>query len=219
MTWDWDFAVAILPALLRGLWVTIQAVVEGMLLALILGIVWALGRRSRRRCWRWPCAGIVEFTRSTPLLIQLYFAYYVLPNVGVVLAPWTAGILALGIHYSAYTAEVYRAGLDGIPRGQWLAARALNLTPTQTYRHVVLPQAIPPIIPALGNYLIAMFKDAPLLSAITVLEVLATAKNLGNEHFRYLEPLTLVGVFFLILSLLSGTVVRWLEVRLKVEAT
>ena len=81
---------------------------------------------------------------------------------------------------------------------------------------MILPQALPPVVPALGNYVIAMFKDAPLLSAITVQEVLSTARNLGNEHFRYLEPLTLVGVFFLVLSLLAGAAVGWLERRLKV---
>ena len=217
MIWDWQFAVDIMPELLRGLWVTLQAVFWGMSLALFLGIVWAICRRSHHRLLSWPTVGIVEFGRSTPLLIQLFYIYYVLPNFGIVLPPWMAGIMALGIHYSAYTSEVYRAGLDGIPSGQWMAAKALNLTTMQTYRHVILPQAIPPVIPALGNYLIAMFKDAPMLSAITVLEILATAKNLGNEHFRYLEPLTIVGAVFLLLSLVSGTLVNWLESRLKLE--
>lgn len=217
MIWDWEFTVDILPDLLRGLWVTLQAVFFGMSLAIVLGVVWAICRRSDNRLVSWPAGSIVEFVRSTPLLIQLFFVYYVLPEFGVLLPPWLAGIIALGIHYSAYTSEVYRAGLDGIPRGQWMAAKALNLTPAQTYRHVILPQAIPPVIPALGNYLIAMFKDAPMLSVITVNEVLTTAKNLGNEHFRYLEPLTIVGAVFLALSLLSGTLVSWLERRLKLE--
>ena len=164
-----------------------------MLLALSLGLVWALCRRSRLRSVSWPVAGAVEFVRSTPLLIQLYFVYYVLPDFGIILDPWLAGVIALGIHFSTYTSEVYRAGIDGIPQGQWLAARALNLKKLQTYRYVIIPQAIPPVVPALGNYLVAMFKVTPMLSAITVLEVLQRAKNLGNEHFRYLEPLTIVG--------------------------
>ena len=214
MIWNSQFAWEILPPLLRGLVVTLQAVAGGMMLALVLGLAWAMGRRSRWRRLRWPTAGLVEFVRGTPLLIQLYVIYYVLPNFGLVLSPWTAGLLALGLHYSSYTSEVYRAGIEGVDAGQWRAARALNLTPWQTYQHVILPQAIPPILPALGNYLIAMFKDTPMLSAITVLEILQEAKILGNEHFRYLEPFTLVGLFYLAVSLLAGRGVAWLERRL-----
>jgi polar amino acid transport system permease protein len=142
--------------------------------------------------------------------------FYVLPDVGMRLSPMLTGVLALGLHYSCYMSEVYRAGIDAVPKGQWEAATALALSPVQTYRYVVLPQAIPPIIPALGNYVIAMFKDAPLLSAITVLGILQRAKIIGNETFRYLEPLTIVGVIFLVLSLLSGFAVSYLERRLKV---
>lgn len=206
----------ILPELFRGLWVTISAVVFGMLLALSLGLAWAICRRSSSRAISWPVAGAVEFIRSTPLLIQLFFVYYVLPDFGVILDPLVAGVITLGIHFSTYTSEVYRAGIDGIPRGQWLAARALNLNALQTYRHIIIiPQAIPPVIPALGNYLIAMFKVTPMLSAITVLEILRRAKNLGNEHFRYFEPLTIVGIIYLVLSLLAGSAVSRLEQRLK----
>jgi polar amino acid transport system permease protein len=214
MTWNGTFAWEILPQLLRGLWVTLQAVAGGMTLALLLGLVWAVARRSRHAGWRIPVTALLEFVRGTPLLIQLYVVYYVLPNFGIVLSPWTAGLLALGVHYSSYTAEVYRAGMEGVDAGQWRAARALNLTPWQTYRHVIFPQAIPPILPALGNYLIAMFKDTPLLSAITVLEILQQAKILGNEHFRYLEPFTLVGLFYLAVSLAAGRAVAWCERRL-----
>lgn len=215
--WNWQFTFRILPELLDGLMVTGQAVFFGMLGALVLGLLWAIMRRSRNPVLSWPAAGLVEFVRSTPLLIQLYFLYYVLPNVGIFMPPMMTGLLGLGLYYSSYTSEVYRAGINGIPRGQWEASRALNLGRYHTYRHVILPQAIPPVIPALGNYLIAMFKDTPLLSAITVLEVLQTAKNIGNEEFRYLEPLTIVGVMYLVLSLICGAGVGWLEKRMKIE--
>lgn len=211
--WDWDFAIAILPELLRGLGVTLEAVALGMSVALALGLFWALLRRSPRRLLAWPAAGVIEFVRSTPLLVQIYFLFYFLPSLGVSLSPLVAGVIALGLHYSCYTAEVYRAGIEGVARGQWEAARALNLTSRQTYAHVVLPQAIPPVIPALGNYLIAMFKDTPLLSAITVLEVLQRAKIIGKETFRYLEPLTMVGLMYLVLSIAAGLFVRRLERR------
>lgn len=216
MIWDWEFSVAILPEILRGLGVTLLAVFCGTAIALTLGLVWATARRSGSRFVSWPVATFVEFVRSTPVLVQIYFLYYVLPSLGVVLSPLVAGVIALGLHYSCYTSEVYRAGINAIPRGQWDAARALNFSRWKSYRHIILPQAIPPIIPALGNYVIAMFKDTPLLSAITVLEILQRAKIVGNETFRYLEPFTIVGVIFLILSLVSGLAVTRLERRLKV---
>lgn len=219
MIWDWDFAVAKLPTILQGLAVTLQAVALGMTMALALGLFWAILRRSSRRWIRWPANLFVEFIRSTPLLVQIFFIFFVFPHLGLTLSPLTAGVLALGVHYSCYTAEVYRAGINAVSRGQWEAARALNLSRFATYRDVVLPQAIPPIIPALGNYLIAMFKDAPLLSAITVLGILQRAKNIGNETGSYLEPMTIVGVVFLILSLLAGLAVGWLDRRLKLKTS
>jgi len=217
MIWDWQFAIDILPDILSGLGITLWAVLWGMLIALTLGLAWAVCRRSRSRLLSWPSAAIVEFVRSTPLLVQIFFLFYVLPSAGMTLSPLLAGVIALGLHYSCYTAEVYRAGINAVPVGQWQAAKALNLTRWQTYRHVILPQAIPPVIPALGNYLIAMFKDTPMLSAITVLEILQRAKIIGKETFRFLEPLTIVGVIFLVLSLGSGLAIGWLERRWKVE--
>lgn len=217
MSWDWQFAGAILPEVLRGLGVTLTAVFWGMLIALACGLVWAICRRASSAFLSWPVSAGVEFVRSTPLLVQIYFVFYVLPSAGLTLSPLLTGVLALGLHYSCYTSEVYRAGINAVPAGQWQAATALNLTRLQTYKHVILPQAIPPMIPALGNYLIAMFKDTPLLSAITVLEILERAKIIGNETFRYLEPLTIVGVIYLVLSLIAGSAVSWLNRRLKVE--
>jgi polar amino acid transport system permease protein len=210
--WDWGYAWKVLPTLLDGLRVTLLATVYGFVLALVVGLLWAVLRRSEnvfvRQCARW----IVEFVRSTPLLVQLYFVFYVFPEMGVVLSPLVAGVLGLGLHYSAYTAEVYRSGIDAVPRGQWEAATALNLSRSQTFWRIVLPQAIPPVIPALGNRLIAIFKDTPLLAVITVSELLQQAKLLGAESFRYLEPLTLVGAIFLVLSLASSRLVRRAEV-------
>ncbi len=212
---DWHYAWQILPELLRGLWVTLQATVAGMAIAIVLGLLLAIARRARSRWLAWPTAGLVEFVRSTPFLVQIYFLFYVLPSAGIEFSPLTTGILALGLHYAAYCSEVYRAGIEGLPRGQWEAALALNLGRWHTWRDIIVPQAIPPVLPALGNYLVAMFKDTPLLSAITVLEVLQRAKILGSETFRYVEPLTLVGALFLVLSLASAALVRRLERHLQ----
>lgn len=217
MIWDWQYVFEIMPTLLRGLGVTFAAVCWGMLIALALGLAWAVMRRSKSPLFSWPAASFVEFVRSTPLLVQIFFLFYVFPSAGLTLSPFVTGVIALGLHYSCYTSEVYRAGINAVPAGQWQAAKALNFTPWQTYQHVVLPQAIPPVIPALGNYLIAMFKDSPMLLAITVMEIMNRAKIFGNETFRYLEPFTIVGVIFLILSLISGCGVSWLERRLKVQ--
>lgn len=214
MTWDGAFAMEILPALLRGLLVTVLAVLPGMALALVAGLGLELARRSRRRAVSWPARAGAEFVRGTPLLVQLYFLYFfLLPALGWGTGPFLCGVLGLGLHYATYVAEVYRAGIEAVPRGQWEAARALDLPPATMWRRVILPQAVPPIVPALGNHLVAMFKDTPLLSAITVVEVLRTAQILGAERFRYVEPFTLVGLLYLAVSLLAGSGISRLEER------
>jgi len=212
---DWSFAWQIAPALARALVITVQATVLGMLMAVVLGLLLALARRAPWALLSWPAAFVVEFVRSTPLLVQMYFLFYVLPAGGVQLSPLVTGTLALGLHYAAYCAEVYRAGIEAVPRGQIEAATALNLSAWRTATGVVLPQAIPPVVPALGNYLVAMFKDTPLLSAITVVELLQQSKIIGSATFRYTEPLTLVGALFLVLSLAAAWGVRRLERRLQ----
>lgn len=216
---DLAFAWSVLPELLRALGVTVVATVAGMALALPLGLVFTLARRSRWRIVAGAAAFVVDFVRSTPLLIQIYFLFYVLPQVGPSLSPLATGILALGLHYSSYTSEVYRAGIEAVPRGQWEAARSLGFRSARLWRRVILPQALPPVIPALGNYLVAMFKDSPMLAAITVAELLQTAKVLGAESFRYLETLTLVGLLFLAVSLASARGIRFLETRYAVRHT
>ncbi|MDA4635977.1 ABC transporter permease subunit, partial [Escherichia coli] len=104
-----------------------------------------------------PVGFLADFIRGTPLLVQLYFIFYVLPDAGITLSPLVAGVIGLGLHYGTYTAEVYRGGIDNVARGQWEAARACNLSAFQTWTRIILPQALPPMIPALANYFIAMF--------------------------------------------------------------
>lgn len=208
---DWQFAWHILPDLLRTSLATIGITLGGFVIALALGLVLALLRRSRLPFFSWPAVAVIEFIRSTPLLIQLYFLFYVLPDYGLTMSALMTGVLGLSLHYACYVAEVYRAGLDAVPRGQWEAATALNLNPWHAYRDVILPQAIRPILPALGNYLIAMFKDTPVLSAITVVELMLQAKNIGSQTFRYIEPITMAGLFFLLVSLCAAMLVRRLE--------
>lgn len=216
--WDWAYAWEVLPILAEASVVTLQATLMGFVLALVLGLVFAVGRMAGPAWLRLAVAGVVEFVRSTPLLIQIFFLYYVMPEFGVTIDAMPAGVLALGLHYGAYCSEVYRAGLENVPKGQWEASLALNLSPLTTFKNVILPQAIPPIVPALGNYLVALFKETPLLSVIAVLELMQTAKILGSESFQYTEPITLVGLFFLVFSLVSAALIRRVEQRLKQRA-
>ena len=218
MIWDWDNAFRVLPILAEASLITVEATILGFIIAATLGLALAIGRLAGPRFVSVPITGFIEFVRSTPLLIQIFFLYFVLPEFGIAMPALLTGILALGLHYSTYCAEVYRAGLDNIPKGQWEAALALNLSAVHTYRDVIIPQAIPPVIPALGNYFVALFKDTPLLSAIAVVELMQRAKILGSESFRYIEPITLVGLFFLIFSLAASALNRYVERRLKPKA-
>jgi polar amino acid transport system permease protein len=215
--WNWAYTVEILPALAKATIVTIEATFLSFFIAAILGLVLAILRMSGAVVG-WFASAFVELVRSTPLLIQIFFIFFVLPRFGITLDAFTAGIIALSLHYGCYCSEVYRAGLEAVPRGQWEACTALNLSSWHTFKNIILPQAIPPIVPALGNYLVALFKDTPLLSAIAVLELVQTAKILGSENFRYTEPMTLVGVIFLVLSLISSAGIRWLERRLNLRS-
>lgn len=213
MTWDWSFAFAILPHLIEGVKITILASLLGSALAMLLGLAVAIGRRSAAPNIASTLRFCVNFVRGTPLLVQLYFAFYVLPDIGIYLSPLTAGVLVLGVHYASYTSEVYRAGIESVDRGLWEAAKALNLTRAQTWRYIVIPTAVPPMLPALANYVVGMFKETPLLSTITVVELMNQARILSNVNYRYLEPMTMVGAFFLAVSVPAVIGLHYLERR------
>jgi polar amino acid transport system permease protein len=212
--WDWQFAWDILPRLLDGLWVTVQITLAGSAIAMVLGLVIAVVRFSRVPVISQVVGGLVQFIRGTPLLVQIFFFFYVLPTYGITLSALTTGIVAIGIHYSAYAAEVYRAGIESVPRGQWEAATALSLPLRRRWTGIVLPQAIRAVVPSLGNYVIAMFKDSAILAAITVVELLNTAQAIGSDSYRYLEPLTLAGLLYFLVSYPSAKLIRALEHRL-----
>ncbi|MSO92815.1 MAG: ectoine/hydroxyectoine ABC transporter permease subunit EhuD [Rhodospirillales bacterium] len=208
---DPAFAWQILPRLLQAFVVTVQASLLGFAIAVVVGLVLAFLRRSERAWIRYPVVGMLEFVRSTPFLLQLYFMYFVLPLYGVTLGPMTIGVIALGAHYATYTAEVYRAGIEGVAKGQWEAATALNYGILDRWRRIILPQAIPPMVPVLGNYLITIFKETPLLTAITVAEVMHEASLIGADSYKFMEPMTLVGALMLAISLVSAYGVRRLD--------
>jgi len=213
MIWDNSFALSVLPLIAQVLVTTVFITITGTAIAMCIGLVLAIMRRARAKWISLPAEAFVEFVRDTPLLVQLFFLYFGLPVFGISLLALVTGIIGIGLNYSAYTAEVYRAGIEGVPRGQWEAARALNFSHGQTWVQIILPQAVRKVIPALGNYLIAMFKDTPILASIGVLEMLEQAQIVGSENFRYLEPMTEVGLLFILVSYPASLLVRRLEVR------
>ncbi|WP_431961981.1 ectoine/hydroxyectoine ABC transporter permease subunit EhuD [Actinacidiphila sp. bgisy160] len=207
--WNWDNAADSLPILLRGFQLTLAVTVLGSLVAIVLGLVVAMAYRGRT--WiRLPVRAAVEFVRSTPVMIQLFAAWVLLPHLPVM----TIGVAVLGVHYAAFTSEVYRAGIDAVPKGQWEACVALSLPRRRIWRAVILPQAVRNVVPALGNYVISMFKETPFLSVIGVAEMVHQADEFGSEHFAYLETLTLTAAIFLIASYPTSVAMRKLEERL-----
>ena len=209
--WRWDFVIEILPQMLWATLNTILAAGIGYAIATIVGLIFLLGQRTPIKLVNMFNREVVEFIRSTPLLIQLFFVYFVLPQFGITLSAWVCGMITIGLHFGTYLSEVYRGALEGVPKTQWEACRALNFTTLYTYRRIVLPQAFPIAIPGMGNYLVGIFKDTPLLSTIGVAELFHAATAVGGYNYRYLEPYTLVGVIFLILSVPAAMGIRKLE--------
>ncbi|MEW2130254.1 ectoine/hydroxyectoine ABC transporter permease subunit EhuD [Streptomyces sp. NPDC005435] len=214
MTWNWNAVGDFMPYFWQGLLVTLKVLVLGSLLSFSLGLVWALLMRLPSRWVRWPVGTVTEFVRDTPLLVQLFFLFYVLPEWGLTFSALTTGVVAIGLHYSTYTMQAYRAGIEAVPVGQWEAATALSLPRRRTWTAVILPQAVRRVVPALGNYVISMLKDTPMLMVITVLEMLGRARLFSQQHFQFTEPLTVIGVAFIVLSYLASLVLRALERRL-----
>ena len=209
--WRWDFAIEILPQMLLATLNTILAAGIGYAIAAVVGLLFLLGQRTPIKVVNMINREIVEFIRSTPLLIQLFFVYFVLPQFGITLSAWVCGMITIGLHFGTYLSEVYRGALEGVPKTQWEACRALNFSTFYTYRKIVLPQAFPIAIPGMGNYLVGIFKDTPLLSTIGVAELFHAATAVGGYHYRYLEPYTIVGLIFLTLSNPAAMWIRKIE--------
>jgi polar amino acid transport system permease protein len=214
MKWDWNAVSGFMPHFWDGLRVTLEALALGSLLSFSLGLVWALLMRTPSRWVRWPVGVVTEFVRNTPLLVQLFFLFYVLPEWNVTFSALATGVFAIGLHYSTYTMQVYRAGIEAVPAGQWEAATALSLPARRTWFAVILPQAVRRVVPPLGNYVISMLKDTPILMSITVLEMLGQARLFSQQHFQFTEPLTVIGVAFILISFPASLLLRALERRL-----
>lgn len=207
-----------LPILLVGAEYTVFLTFTSMAVGLVVGLPLAVARLDSKKWYAYmPATAIVEFIRGIPLLVFLYYIFFVLPFFGLRLDPIPTAIIGLGISYGCYLSEVYRAGIVAIDQGQWEAAAALGLPAVRTLRRIILPQAVRIVIPPIGNMFIGLFKDTALVSIISVQELMFTGRLLASENFRYLEVFTIVAAIYLIVSLPSAQGVRWLERKLKVK--
>ncbi|HEX9017496.1 MAG TPA: ectoine/hydroxyectoine ABC transporter permease subunit EhuD [Chloroflexota bacterium] len=208
---------AFLPDLLRATTITLSLTFIAFAIALVLGLVLALGRISTSPIFRIPTTVVVEVIRGTPLVFQLFWVYYVMPFWGVRLEPFPAAVIALSLNYSCYMSEVYRAGIQSIDRGQIEAALSLGMRYRLLMRRIVLPQAIPVVIPPLGNYLISMFKDTSLASIVTLREIMFQGEILAASTFKHVPIFIIAGVIYLLLSYPASLAVQRLERQYKVR--
>jgi polar amino acid transport system permease protein len=215
----WDYFFHLVPQMLTGLYVLARATILGFTGAIVLGFFMALGRRSRLRLVSWPVAFIVEFIRSTPLLVQLFFLQALFRATDAIsLGSVQVLVLGLALHYGTYTSEGYRAGINSVPKGQWEASTALNLSPATKWLRIIIPQAVPNVLPALGNNLIASFKDAPMGGPVLAVPcMLFFANTIRADDFRSVEPMLLIGAGFLLVSIPAAWGLRKLERRIEYE--
>ena len=211
-TWDWQYAWDIMPDLLSGLLVTIEVTVVSAVMAVLIGVPVAMAIRSRSYLLKVPVRFVLEFLRGTPLIVQIFFGFYILPQMGLTVSPFVTGVIVLGLHYSCYMAEIYRASIASIASGQWEAAVALNLSPRRTWTKIILPQALRRSVPAMATYIIALYKETALLFAIGLPVLLYEARDEGIQTFRYLEPYTIAGAMYLAVSYASARAARRLEI-------
>jgi ectoine/hydroxyectoine ABC transporter permease protein EhuD len=216
MLFDFRDSLQYLPDLLKGASISVELTIIVMACSLVLGMIVALARLTRLRVIRSTATVYVEIIRGTPCLLQLFYIYFVFPSLGLRFDPFTAGAVGLTLNYAAYLSEVFRAGIQAVAKGQLEAAQALGLSRSLTMRLVVLPQAIRIVVPPLGNYFIALFKDTSLVSTITVRELLFTGQIIAATNFQYFTIFTIMGAIYLAMSYPGSLVVQYLERRMKI---
>lgn len=218
MGFDVGFALSTIPPILGAIGMTLLVAVASCLGASALGFCLEILRRSG------GISGLVvrfliDFIRATPVLVWLYCLYFILPFYGVRLSALTVGITGLSLYYSGYLAEVFKAGIDAIAKGQQEAARALGLGRIDTIAFVIAPQMLRNITAPMGNYFVSILKATPYLAVLAVPEMLGRAFDIASETYRYAEPLTVAGTIFLALALAISQAVKWLERRLSAATT
>ena len=209
----WRDTVEFLPILMSGVALTIMVTIGSLLLSTVLGMVWALMRVSGIRVLTGLSGGLINVIRGIPIIVLLFYLYFVMPEFGVTLTALQAAILGLGIAYSAYQAENFRAGIEAIDKGQIEAAQAIGMSWWQTMRRVVLPQAVKIVLPPYGNIMIMMLKDSSQASTITVAELALQGKLIASSTFKNTSVFTLVALMYLTMSIPLILLVRHFEKR------
>ncbi len=202
-----------IPGLLRGAWVTLQITLGGALVAVVAAFVAAIAKVYGPPPIRWLAVTYIEIFRGTSALVQLFWLFFVLPQFGVTLAPFTVGIMALGLNIGAYGAEVIRGAIDAVPKGQWEASLALNLTKTQALRRIILPQAFVLMVPPWGNLFIELLKSTALVSLITLPDLAFKAQEMNQNTLRTVQIFTIVLVMYLGISLIITAGMKAFERR------
>ncbi|KAB2902282.1 MAG: ectoine/hydroxyectoine ABC transporter permease subunit EhuD [Burkholderiaceae bacterium] len=202
-----------LPILLQGAVVTVQVTVLSFLLSSVIGLVLALGKLSPVRAVSVCASTVINVIRGLPIIVQLFYIYFVLPDIGIQLTAFQAGVIGLGIAYSAYQAENFRAGIEAVDPGQREAALAMGMRPALLMRRVVLPQAFRIALPPYGNTLVMMLKDSSLVSTITVAEMTRAGQLIASSTFQNMTVYTLVALLYLAMSLPLVWGLRRLERR------
>lgn len=194
---------------------TIALTAWSFVIAVVIGLVVCFCRISRVPVLSQLATGYIEIIRGTPLLLQLFYIYYALPDVGIRLPAFTAGVAGLSMNFGAYLAELFRAGIQSIDFGQREAARSLGLGSAQAMRYVVLPQALRVIFPALGNYALVLVKESSLVAVLSVRELMRAGELLASSTFQTMKIFTLVGAIYLVISYALSLTFRGVEKKLR----
>lgn len=208
-----------IPPLLDGAGLTIEVSIIAFACAFILGGALASMSLSSFQVMRLTSRIYIEVMRGTPLLLQLFFIYYVLPSAGIVLEPFVAAVIGLAANYGAYMAEVFRAGIQAVPRGQWEAGASIGMSRAKAMRRVIFPQAGRIVIPSIGNFFVSIFKDSALVSIITMRELMFTGQLLASSTFKHFEIYGLVAAIYLSISYPAARLVEFIERRFKIGGT
>ena len=206
-------AVEFVPILLQGVWLTVIVTFGSLALSTVLGLLWAMMRVSGIGVLVGLSAGLINVIRGIPIIVLLFYLYFVMPDLGVTLSALQAAILGLGIAYSAYQAENFRAGIEAIDKGQIEAAQSIGMGWWLTMRRVVLPQAVRIVLPPYGNVMIMMLKDSSQASTITVAELALQGKLIASSTFKNTSVFTLVALMYLTMSIPLILLVRHFEKR------
>ena len=209
----WSLMSVYFPLFLPAIWIVIKVTVLSILLSWVCGLLCALAKTSGIRLLQYPAEFYLWFIRGTPLLTQIFLIYFGLPQVGIRLDPFTAGVIALGVNGGAYVAEIIRGGLLSIPKGQRESAVALGMSYGQTMRRIILPQVVRVIIPPITNDAATTLKNTSLLSTITIMELMLQTQIIVSSTFRPFEFYILVSLIYLVMTSVLMLFMRWQERR------